>query len=96
MRLHYRVISSDYLVSRIQDMAKDINDLLIEKLKSNDFVIQLDEATDSHNDVHIIYYARLFNVFHDGLIFCKNIDGESKAADLFKILDSFMIKNNIV
>lgn len=51
---------------RIQDMAEEINDQLIEKLIGNDFAIQLDEATDSHNDAHLICYVRLVvnEVFH--------------------------------
>ncbi|XP_060870664.1 zinc finger BED domain-containing protein 5-like [Metopolophium dirhodum] len=36
------------------------------------------------------------DVFHEDLLFCKTIVGETKAADLFNILDSFIIENNIV
>jgi hypothetical protein len=67
-------------------MTEDINDQLIEKLKGNVFAIQLDEATDSHNDAHLICYVRFVvnYVFHEDLLFCKTIVGITKAADLFK------------
>jgi len=83
---------------RIQDMAEDINDQLIEKLIGNDFAIQLDEATDRHNDAHLICCVRLVvnDAFHEDLLFCKTIVGETKAADLFNTLDSFIIENNVV
>lgn len=35
-------------------------------------------------------------MFHEDLFFCKTIVGETKSVDLFNILDSFMIENNIV
>lgn len=91
-------LSDNTISRRIQDMAEDINDQLIEKLIGNDFAIQLDEATDSHNDAHLICYVRFVvnDVFHENLLFCKTIVGETKAADLFNILDSFIIENNIV
>ncbi|KAL4085309.1 hypothetical protein QTP88_027168 [Uroleucon formosanum] len=91
-------LSDNTISRRIQDMAEDINDQLIEKLIGNDFAIQLDEATDSHNDAHLICYVRFVvnDVFHEDLLFCKTIVGETKAADLFNILDSFIIENNIV
>jgi len=78
-------------------MTEDINDQLVKNLKGNYFAIQLDEAADSYNDVHLIYYVRFVvdDVFHEDLLFCKTIVGKTKAADLFNILDSFMIENNI-
>lgn len=79
-------------------MAENINDQLIEKLIENDFAFQLDEATDSHNDAHLICYVKFAvnNVFHEDLLFCKINIGETKLAYLFNILDSFIIENNIV
>lgn len=39
-------------------MAEDRNDQLIEKIKGNEFGLQLDEATDSNRDAHLICYVR--------------------------------------
>lgn len=80
-------VSDDTISRRIQDMAEDVNDQLIEKLRRNDFTIQMDKATDSHDDAHLICYVRFVvnKVFHEDLHFCKIIVGETKAVDLFKI-----------
>jgi hypothetical protein len=47
-------LSDNTISRRIHDMAEDINNQLIEKLKGNDFAIQLDEETNSHNVAHLI------------------------------------------
>lgn len=36
------------------------------------------------------------DILHKDLLFCKTIVGEIQTADLFKILDSFLIENNIL
>jgi hypothetical protein len=69
---------------RIQDMAEDINEQLIEKLKGNNFAIQLDEATDSHNDAHLVCCVKFIvnDVFREDLLFCKTIVGKIKSSRL--------------
>lgn len=89
-------LSDNTISRRIIEMADDVNDQLIEKLKG-DFAIQLDEATDMHNDAHLVCFVRFIddNKFCEDLLFCKSIKSGTKAADLFEILDSFMEENNI-
>lgn len=89
-------LSNNTISRRIHDMAKDINEQIVEKL-SGLFSIQLDEATDSNDDAQLICYVRYIeetNVCED-LLFCRKICEGGKAADLFKILDSYIIENNI-
>lgn len=91
-------LSDNTISRRIFDMADDINDQLNEKLKGRYFAIQLDEATDSHNDAHLICYVRFIgddNKFHEDLLFCRTIKFQTKAVDLFQMVDSFMAENNI-
>lgn len=67
---------SDTTISRrILDLAEDINDQLIDKLKGKDFSLKLDEATDNNNDGHLICYVRFIDggVFHEDLLFCRTI-----------------------
>lgn len=89
-------LSNNTISRRIHDMAEDINEQIVEKLSSS-FAIQLDEATDSNDDAQLICYVRYIqgtNVCED-LLFCRKIYESGKAIDLFKILDSYMVENNI-
>lgn len=54
---------------RIHHMAEDLNDQLIEKIKKSEFGLQLDEATDTNKDAHLICYVRF-------------IDGDDMVEDL--------------
>jgi hypothetical protein len=90
---------SDTTISRrILDLAEDINDQLIDKLKGKDFSLQLDEATDNNNDGHLICYVRFIDsgVFHEDLLFCRTIKSQARAVDLFQMLDSFITENNLM
>jgi len=90
---------SDTTISRrILDLAEDINDQLIDKLKGKDFSLQLDEATDNNNDGHLICYVRFIDgsVFHEDLLFCRTIKSQARAVDLFQIFDFFITENNLM
>ncbi|XP_075048007.1 zinc finger BED domain-containing protein 5-like [Mixophyes fleayi] len=90
-------LSNNTMSRRIQHMAEDLNDQLIEKIKGKEFALQLDEATDSNKDAHLICYTRFVdgeNLVED-LLFCKSITAGTKAQDLFQIIDTFMSENNL-
>lgn len=90
-------LSNDTVARRIGDMSENIQQQLLSKLCDKLFSIQLDEATDSNKDCHLIAYVR----FCDGLsaveelLFCKPIERRATAPELFKIVDDFMYKANI-
>ncbi|XP_076347983.1 protein FAM200A-like [Tachypleus tridentatus] len=76
---------------RIQHMAEDLNNQLSGKMKGKEFRLQLDEATDSNKDCHLICYTR----FVDGDktvedLFYKSITWVTKAQDLSRILDTYV------
>jgi hypothetical protein len=52
-------LSDNTSSSRIQHIAEDINDKLIEKVERNELGLQLDEATDNNNGAHLICYVLL-------------------------------------
>ncbi|CAH2095724.1 unnamed protein product [Euphydryas editha] len=81
-------LSNNTISRRIHDIAEDLNYQLIEKMKSKDFGLQLDEATESNNVAHLICYVRFLddNVTVEDLLFCKSITESAKAQDLFEIL----------
>ncbi|CAK1583377.1 unnamed protein product [Parnassius mnemosyne] len=81
----------------MHDMAEDLIEQIVEKL-SGLFAIQLDEATDSNDDAQLIFYVRYIqetNVCEDFRLFYRKICESGKATDLFEILNSYMIENNI-
>lgn len=91
-------LSDNTIGRRISDIAEDINDYLVEILRGREFALQLDEATDNHNDAHLICYVRFIDdesKFYEDLLFCRRISMGAKATDLFNILNSFVEENNI-
>ncbi|XP_075455233.1 protein FAM200A-like [Ascaphus truei] len=78
-------------------MAEDLNDQLIEKIKGKEFGLKLDEATDNNKDAHFICYVRFIdgNDIVEDLLFCKTITAGTKAQDLFEILTTFIVENNL-
>lgn len=90
-------LSNNTISRRIEHIAEDINDQLIKKIRDSEFGLQLDEATDNNKDAHLICYIRYVDSksIAEELLFCKNITAGAKAQDLFHILNSFMLENNI-
>ncbi|XP_045483145.1 zinc finger BED domain-containing protein 5-like [Harmonia axyridis] len=90
-------LSNNTISRRIHDIADDLNYQLIEKMKSKDFGLQLDEATDSNSDAHLICYVRFLadNIIVEDLLFCKSITESAKAEDLFEILDKFIAESGL-
>jgi zinc finger BED domain-containing protein 5/7/8/9 len=90
-------LSNDTVGRRIGDIAEDIQQQLLAKLRDKLFSIQLDEATDSNKDAHLIAYVR----FCDGmsaveeLLFCKLIELKATALALFAILNDFINEANL-
>lgn len=90
-------LSNNTISRRIDDIAVDISDQLLNQLKDKEFAIQLDEATDSNKDAHLICYVRYVHEkqLTEDLLFCKEIEGGTTGKDLFDMLDSFMSDNNV-
>jgi len=88
-------LSNNTVRHKINHIAEDLNDQLIEKIKEKVFGLQLNEATDTNKDAHLICYVRFIDGddIVENVLFCKNITASAKAQDLFEILDNFMSEN---
>lgn len=93
-KFHYKMI---VVRARINHMGKDITNQLVEKLRGREYGLQLDEATDSNKDAHLICYVRFFddNSMIDDLLFSKPIMTRATSKNLFQILNSFITEHNI-
>lgn len=91
-------LSNDTVARRINDMANDLKEQLVDKLKETRFAIRFDEATDSNKDCLFIAYV-CFDVINslcqDLLSFCKYVRDRATAEELFKILDCFLKENEL-
>ena len=92
-------LSNNTICRRIKDMGVDITDQLICKLKDNEFVTQLDEATFGGHDAYLICYVRyLFQAekrIVADLLFCKPIELRCRGLDMFHIIDGFFSENGL-
>jgi hypothetical protein len=86
-------LSNDTISRQISDMASNVKEQLIEKVKVSEYYsIQLDESTDVSNISHLFTFIK----FEDGesvkkeLLFCEPLLGCSNSNDIFKKLDHFM------
>ena len=92
-------LSNNTISRRIDKILDDINDQLVEKIRGNEFSLQLDEATTStsNKDAYLICYVRFIdsddNIVED-LLFCKPILSNCSAHELFAILNNFFQQNN--
>ncbi|XP_053171455.1 zinc finger BED domain-containing protein 5-like [Scomber japonicus] len=90
-------LSNDTVARRINDIANDLQDQLVENLKDKRFALQFDEATDSNKDCLFIAYVRfdMTNSLCEDLLFCKYVRDRATAEELFKMLDCFLTENGL-
>jgi len=90
-------LSNNTVSRRINQMAEDLNDQLVEKIENKVFGLQLVEATDNNKDAHLICYVRFIDgdEMAEDLLFCKSITTSAKSQNLFEIIDDFMSENNL-
>nr|XP_042897067.1 protein FAM200A-like [Parasteatoda tepidariorum]XP_042902277.1 protein FAM200A-like [Parasteatoda tepidariorum]XP_042906149.1 protein FAM200A-like [Parasteatoda tepidariorum]XP_042906152.1 protein FAM200A-like [Parasteatoda tepidariorum] len=83
---------------RISDISEDLCDQLIEKVKLSSFALQVDEATDVLKDAHLITYVRYVveTDVREDMLFCKPIEGNTTASEVFNMIDKFFNEYNIL
>lgn len=89
---------SDNTVSRrIYDMAEDVENSLISRLKISKFAIQLDESTDVAGLAILMVFVRysMFESFEEDLLLCKPLPTTTTGAEIFKLIDDYFTENSI-
>jgi hypothetical protein len=93
-------LSNDTISRRIADMSADINEQLVEMLKTSKiFAIQLDESTDVANCAKLMVYVRFVKVAEpvvdEQFMFCNELSTRTTADEIFKVLDKFITENGL-
>lgn len=91
-------LSNNTVCRRIDDMAVDIVDQVVEKLKlSGSFALQLDESTDVSGEAQLIAFVRYRDIseINEHILFCKKLTGSTTGKDVFHVIDTFFSEHNL-
>ena len=86
-------LSASTVTRRIEDMAKDIEAQLLERIqKSPWYAIQLDESTDVDNRATLLVYVRYVyeEDVHEDMLCVQLLSTNTTAEELFKALNDYM------
>ncbi|XP_030289596.1 zinc finger BED domain-containing protein 5-like [Sparus aurata] len=91
-------LSNDTVGRRIQDIANDIKDQLIDRVrKSGRFSLQIDECTDVSGDAQLLAFVRYSyeGKMHEDMLFCSSMEGTCTGRDIFNKLSSNIQKEGL-
>jgi hypothetical protein len=91
-------LSNDTVRRRIESMALNVKEKLIDQVKNSDFFsIQLDESTDVSNYAQLMVYVRYVfqTVIKEDFLFCEALSTRTTADEIFKKLNHFFVENGL-
>uniref|UniRef100_A0A665UD10 HAT C-terminal dimerisation domain-containing protein n=1 Tax=Echeneis naucrates TaxID=173247 RepID=A0A665UD10_ECHNA len=91
-------LSNDTVSHRIADMASDIQQQLIERVKSSPFSsLQLDESTDATNAALLLLFVRYLwdSSLHEDILFCGELPTRTTAQECFRCIDNYFSENGL-
>lgn len=91
-------LSNDTVRRRIESMALNVKEKLIDQVKNSDFFsIQL-ESTDVSNYAQLMVYMRyVYQTFikEEDFLFCEPLSTRTTADEIFKKLNNFLVENGL-
>ncbi|CAL9692667.1 unnamed protein product [Knipowitschia caucasica] len=97
-KLNLVPLSNDTVSRRIKDMADDVKNTLIERIKnSRYFAIQLDESTDVADLANLLVYVRYEydGAAQEDILFCQSLETRTTAEHIFQLLNAFIHENGL-
>uniref|UniRef100_A0A3Q3FIE2 DUF4371 domain-containing protein n=1 Tax=Kryptolebias marmoratus TaxID=37003 RepID=A0A3Q3FIE2_KRYMA len=91
-------LSNDTVSHRIADMASDIQQQLLERIKCSPFFsVQLDESTDVTNAALLLVFVRYRwdSSLHEDILFCGELPTRATAQECFRCIDSYFTENGL-
>ena len=90
-------ISNNTVSRRIEEMSKDVETQLIEKLKTRLFSVQMDESTLRYSEAVLLKYVRYMdkNDFAKEILFCNSLKSSTTAIDIYSTLKSYLDTNKM-
>lgn len=97
-RINEVALSNTTVKRRIEEMADNVKEAMITRLKQSDFfALQLDESTDVADMAMLSAFVRFEfdGKIDEELLFCKSLPTTTTGEEIFKCLDSFIKENCI-
>lgn len=84
-------LSNNTVQRRIDEMASDVEDQLVSKLRSCEFSVQIDESTVNDSRALLLTFVRFIenDDFVEEMLFCKYLVTSTTASDIFKVFTEF-------
>jgi len=90
-------LSNSTVSNRIDEMGQDVEQQLIEKLKSRKFSLQIDESTIRESESLLLAYVRYVDLeeFQEEMLFCESLETTTCAVDIYSKLNNYLDENEI-
>ena len=89
-------LSNDSVRRRIDEMASDVQQQLVNKLQKKIFTFQLDESTVRNSEAFLMAYVHFIDVgdFMEEMLFCEQLNTTTTAADIYGAYKTYMSRWN--
>lgn len=91
-------LSNDTVKRRIVEMSSSIEEQLLLQLREcNYFALQVDESTDITNMAQLLVFIRFDyqSEVKEEFLFCKHLESNTKAEDIFNVINEYIMKARI-
>ncbi|KRX25624.1 SCAN domain-containing protein 3 [Trichinella nelsoni] len=91
-------LSATRVQRRIDEMASDVEKILVSELQHSKFSIQLDESAFGCSNVlmaYVRYYSQSLKCIADEFLFANYLKGDAKGETIFRSLEDYLKEHNV-